>query len=166
MGMVKYSQNFQNSEFAISLQYLKKEVTDEVDFSHAEKHKSCPQVDFYTFVIKVLDKMMLSLLMAWSNIHKVLTATSLQYLCNISKKKGRDSVEFLRIIFYKLVLLFLMEVVRYVESTQNKKLVIVLEYLKRKVFATAFLFYCDVKHSDILWWSSHVRPYLLFNKTS
>ena len=32
MEMVKHSQNSQNSKFAMSLQYLKKEVRDEVDF--------------------------------------------------------------------------------------------------------------------------------------
>ena len=32
MGMAKHSQSSRNSKFAISLQYLKKEVLDEVDF--------------------------------------------------------------------------------------------------------------------------------------
>ena len=32
MGMVKYSQSSQNSEFAMFLQYLKKEVTGDIDF--------------------------------------------------------------------------------------------------------------------------------------
>ena len=40
MGMVKHSQSYQNSKFAMSLQYLKKEVRDEVDFLHADKHQS------------------------------------------------------------------------------------------------------------------------------
>ena len=38
MGMVKHSQISQNSKFAISLQYLKKEVQDEVDSLHVDKH--------------------------------------------------------------------------------------------------------------------------------
>ena len=37
MVMVKHSQSSQNSKFAMSLQYLKKEVKDEVDFFHADK---------------------------------------------------------------------------------------------------------------------------------
>ena len=32
IGIVKYSQSYQNSKFKMSLQYLKKEVRDEVDF--------------------------------------------------------------------------------------------------------------------------------------
>ena len=38
MGIVKHSQKSQNSKFAMSLQYLKKEVRDEVDFLHVDKH--------------------------------------------------------------------------------------------------------------------------------
>ena len=63
MGMVKHSQSFQNSKFAMSLQYLKKEVKDEVDFLHADKHQSFLQVDFNTLGIKVSYKVILSLLM-------------------------------------------------------------------------------------------------------
>ena len=45
MGMVKHSQSYQNSKFAMSLQYLKKEVRDEVDFLHADKHQRFLQID-------------------------------------------------------------------------------------------------------------------------
>ena len=63
MGMVKHSQSFQNSKFAMSLQYLKKEVKDEVDFLHANKYQTCLQVDFNFLRIKVSYKVILSLLM-------------------------------------------------------------------------------------------------------
>ena len=53
-----------------------------------------------------------------------------------------------------------MEMARRVQSSQNKKLVIFFQYLKKSV-ATAFVFYCDAKHSDILRGSSHVLCYLL-----
>ena len=52
MGMVKHSQKSQKSEFAMSLQYLKKEV-DEIDFLHADKHQSFLKVCFNTLGIKV-----------------------------------------------------------------------------------------------------------------
>ena len=45
MGMVKNSQSSQNSNSAISLQYFKKEVKLEVDFSQAE----CPKSLFQHF---------------------------------------------------------------------------------------------------------------------
>ena len=35
----------QSSKFAISLQYLKKKVSDEVDFLHADKHLRFLQID-------------------------------------------------------------------------------------------------------------------------
>ena len=40
MEIVKYSQSSQNRTFAVSLQYLKKDVRDEVDFLHEDKHQS------------------------------------------------------------------------------------------------------------------------------
>ena len=48
MGMTKHFQSSQNSKFAMSLQYLKKEVKDEIDFLHAEKHRSFLKVCFNT----------------------------------------------------------------------------------------------------------------------
>ena len=82
MGMIKHSQNAQSNKFAISIQYLKKEVRDGIHFLHADKHQS----------------------------------------------------------FYNLALLFLMEVARHVQSTQNTKLVIFFNIFRKSV----------AKHSDIL----------------
>ena len=60
MEMVKYSQSSQNSKFAMSLQYLKKEVRDKVDFLHVDKHQSFLQVNFNTLGITVSFKVILS----------------------------------------------------------------------------------------------------------
>ena len=51
----------ENNKFAISLQYFKKELSDEVDFLHVDKHQSFLQVDFNTLSIEV--KVMLPVLM-------------------------------------------------------------------------------------------------------
>ena len=40
MGVFKHSISSQNSIFAMSLQFLKKELRDENDFMHADKHQS------------------------------------------------------------------------------------------------------------------------------
>ena len=53
MKMVKHSQRSQNSKFAVSLQYLKKEVKDEVNFLHADKDESLLNIYFNVLVIKV-----------------------------------------------------------------------------------------------------------------
>ena len=62
MGIVKHSQNFKNSKLVTSLQYLKKQVRDEVDSLHADKNQSFLQVDFNTLGIKVSYKVLQSLL--------------------------------------------------------------------------------------------------------
>ena len=62
MEMVKHSQSSQNTKFVMSLQYLKKEVWDEIDFLHADKHPSFLLVDFNTLGIKISYKVILSLL--------------------------------------------------------------------------------------------------------
>ena len=47
--MARHAQVTQNNKFAISLQYLKKEVRDKVDFLHADKHESFLQIDTMIF---------------------------------------------------------------------------------------------------------------------
>ena len=57
MWMVRYLkfQSSLNSKFAMALQYLKKEVTDKVDFLHADKHRSFLQNNFKTSGISFLE---------------------------------------------------------------------------------------------------------------
>ena len=59
MVMMKHFKSSQNTRFAMSLEYVKKEVRDEVDFVDAVKHQSFPQVDFNTLIIKASYKVML-----------------------------------------------------------------------------------------------------------
>ena len=47
--MVRHAQITQNNKFAISLQYLKKQVSDAVDLLHAYKHESFIQIDTMIF---------------------------------------------------------------------------------------------------------------------
>ena len=104
----------------MSLQYLKKEVRGEVDFLHADKHRSFLQVDLNTLGVKDFYKVMLSLLMGmilhFQSTQSNKFAISLQYL----EKEVRNRVHFLYANkhqnFYKLALLFLMEVARHVQS--------------------------------------------------
>ena len=77
----------------MSLQYLKKEVRDEVNFLHADKHQRFLQVDFNTLGIKVSYKMILSLLMGMIKYSQSTQsnkfAISLQYL---KKKLGTELI--------------------------------------------------------------------------
>ena len=43
--MARHAHITQNNKFAISLQDLKKEVSDAVDFLHIDKHESLLQID-------------------------------------------------------------------------------------------------------------------------
>ena len=105
----------------------------------------------------------------WTSFLKVLKVTSLPYLYNISK--GKEFI-FLHAdkhqSFYKLALSFLMEMDRHAQSIENRKLVLFLQYFTHviKYFSvtTAFVFYCELKHSDILQASSYVCCYLLETK--
>ena len=45
MCKARHALSTQNNKFAISLQYLKEKVTDEVDFLHADKHERFLQID-------------------------------------------------------------------------------------------------------------------------
>ena len=51
--MARHAQITQNDEFAISLQYVKKELSDEVDFLHADEHQKFLKVFFNTLGINV-----------------------------------------------------------------------------------------------------------------
>ena len=77
----------------MSLQYLKKGIRDEVDFSHAYKHQSFLPVNFKILGIEASYKVILSLLMDMIN-HSQSTqsnkfAISLQYL---KKKLGMEFI--------------------------------------------------------------------------
>ena len=79
--VARHAQITQNNKFAISLQYLKKEVSDEVDFLHADKHESLLQID--TMILMGIVKH------SQSSQNSKFTM-SLQYL----KKEVRDEVDF------------------------------------------------------------------------
>ena len=86
---------------------------------------------------------------AWLSILKVFKVTSLQNLYNVSKKEVRDGVHSLHVdkhqSFYKVALSFLMEVARYVQSTQNMTLVIFCNVLRKKCHnCFCVLFWCKI----------------------
>ena len=80
MCLAWHAQITQNNKFAISLQYLKKEVSNEVDFLHAVKHKSLLQIDRMIFVGMVKHS---------QSSQNSKFALSLQYL----SKEVRDEVD-------------------------------------------------------------------------
>ena len=67
----------------MSSQYLKKEVRDDINFLHVDKHESFVQVDFNNLGIKVSFKWKLSLLMGmmkhFQSSQSIKFSISLQY---------------------------------------------------------------------------------------
>ena len=136
-------------------------MSDEVDFLHGVRHESFLKIDSMIFDgnSQTFPKF-LSFPTSWyqhfdiviNDGHdcQILKVTSLQYL----KKEVRDRVHFLQAdkhqSFYKLALLFLMEKARHVQSTQNRKLLIFLQYLKKKVLQL----FC------VLLWSKSIQIFL------
>ena len=47
--MARYAHITQNNKVAISLQYIQKEVSNEIDFSHIDKHESSLQMNTMMF---------------------------------------------------------------------------------------------------------------------
>ena len=99
MGIVKHLQSSQNSKFTMSLRYLKKEVRDEVDFLHVDKHQSFLQLDFNTLGIKDTYKVILSLLLGMIKHCQSTQSNRFPNIFTISQKKkiGRESIFCMRL---------------------------------------------------------------------
>ena len=133
MCVAKHAQITQNNKFSISLQYLKEEMSDEVDFLHTDKHENLLTNWCYDFDGDGRKRWQSS-----QNSNLAMTP------CNISKKVGIEFILCMQI---------------------NTKVSTSWYYWFRwkwpeKSIATAFVFYCDAKHSDILRGSSNVNCYL------
>ena len=135
--MSRHAQITQNNKFAISLQYLKKEVSDEIDFLHADKHESLLQIDTMTLIGIVKHSQ--------SSQNSKFTM-SLQYF----KKEVRDKVDFLHAdkhqsflqgdfntfgikVYYKVILSLLVGMIRDSQITQSSKFTMSLQCLKIEV---------------------------------
>ena len=80
--VIRHTQITQDSKFAVSLQYLKKELSDEVDFLHADKHEILLQID--SMILMGIVKH------SQSSQNSMFTMS----LCNISKNKLKMKLVF------------------------------------------------------------------------
>ena len=120
-------------------------------FFDAGKHQSFLVVDFNTLDIKVFYnvtgmtiKRWRTWWWEWSNILKVLKLTSLQWLYSIFKKKLWMKLSIFDVSYHF-----------WRKKPDMSKLprqggLLNLNNMLRKSVATAFVFYCDAKHSDTL----------------
>ena len=79
--MARFTKVTQNNKFAISLQYLKKEFSDEIDLLHTDKHENLLQIDCMILMGMVKHSQ------SFQNNEFLM---SLQYL----KKEVKDEVDF------------------------------------------------------------------------
>ena len=80
--MTRHNQITYNNKFAISLEYLKKEVSDEVDFLHADKHERLLQIDIMILI---------GMVNHYQSFQNSKFAMSFQY----RRKEVRNEVDFL-----------------------------------------------------------------------
>ena len=147
--MVRHAQITQNNKFGISLEFRKKKMSDEVDFMHADRHESLPQIDTMILIRTVKHS---------ESSQKF--AISLQYL----KKEIRNEVGFLHSdkhqsflevdfntlgikVTYKVILSLLMGMIKHSQSTKSNKFAISLQYLKEEAKNGVHLLHVD-KHQS------------------
>ena len=96
-------------------------------FLHDEKHQNFLQVDFNILGIKVSYKVILSLLLGVIKHCQITQSNKFVISLHYLRKEVREGIHFLHAdkhqSFYKVTLLFLMEVARLIQNTQNRKIV-------------------------------------------
>ena len=134
--MARHAQVTQNNKFSIFLEYYKKELSDEANFLHTDKHKSLLQIE--SMILMEIVKYS-----QYSGNSKFVI--SLQYL----KKEVKDKVDFLhadkhqsflKVYFNtwasnfptRLILSLLMGLIKHCQMTQSNKFAVSLLYLKKK----------------------------------
>ena len=133
----RHAQVTQNNKFAISLQYLKTGVSDEVNVLHADKHDSLLQIDM---------TILMGMVMHSQSFQNSKFAMCQQYV----KKEVRDKVDFLHAdkhqsflqgdfntfgikVYCKVILSLLVGMIRDSQITQSSKFTMSLQCLKIEV---------------------------------
>ena len=156
MRIVKHSQSFQILSLQCLCNISKKKLKTKLIFCMQINIKASLKFISRLWVSKFSTRLillLLLLLMVMIKHSQISQSNKFAIFLHYLKKEVRNGGHFShgdkRQTFYKLVLSFFMEMARHVQNTQSRKWVIFLQYL----------FYCDAKHSYILWGSSHVCCY-------
>ena len=145
MHIARYAKSTQSNKFTISLQYLKENIKDEVDFLPADRRQKSDQSD--TIILDMCGQ-------ACPNYPKLPKITqrfpiSLQYF----KKQVSDEVDFLHADEHESLLqidtLILMGMVKHSQSSQNSKFAMSLQYLIKEVRVEVDFLHAD-KHQNFL----------------
>ena len=128
MCVARHAQITQNKKFAISLQYLKKEVNDEVDFLHAGKHENLLQID--TMILMEMVKHFQS-----SQNSKFTISRKVDFLHTDKHQSGLevDFNTFGTKVSNKVILSLLMSMMKHSQSTQSNKFAYLCNISKKKL---------------------------------
>ena len=140
------AQMTQNNKFAISLEYLKNKVIDEVDFLHTEKHESLLQIDSMILMgmVKHSQSSQNSKFLMSLHISKKKLENKVEFL-HEDKHQSFLQVENLGIKVSKVILRLLMGMIKHSQSTQSSNFAISLQYLKKEVRDGVHFWHAD-KH--------------------
>ena len=142
----------QINKFAIFLQYLKKELSNEVDFLHADQHESLLQIDSMIFVGMVKHSQSFqNSLQCFYNISKKKLKMKLIFCMEINIKVSRKFISSLRASKFptRLILSLLMGMIKHSQITQSKKFAISLKYLKKEVRNGGHFWYADKRQTQL-----------------
>ena len=139
VSIPKHAQSTQNDKFAISLQYLKKGVRDEVDciFMQISMEVTCKLILWFLmgmvrhFQSSQNSKFAMSL--PYLKKREV-TSVSWFFAAEINVKFQQTSIWFQHFGYqfsYKVILLLLIDIIKHSSSTQSNKFAISLKYLKK-----------------------------------
>ena len=122
--VARHAQRTENNQFPVSLQYLKENTKDKVDFLPADKCQRFLQ-SYFIF------------LCVWPSIPKLPKITSLLFLCNMLRKKRVMLLIFYMQISMKacyiLILRFFDEDNQAFPTSRNSKFAMSLQYPKKEV---------------------------------
>ena len=167
MCLARHAQITQNNKFAISLQYFKKEVSDEIDFLHPDKHKSLLQIDtmVLTEMVKYSQSSQNNKLAMYYNISKKKLEMKLLFCMQINVKVSYKLFSTLWALMFPTSWYYHFW---WAWSSIFKVLkVITLQYLynisKKKIRNVFYFLHAD-KHQSFyklalsFWWKWSVRP--------
>ena len=136
MYVARHAWITQNNNFAISLQYLRKELSHKVDFLHADKHESLLEIDAM-ILIGMLKHSQSSqnskFTVSFWNLKKEMKN---RWNLHADKHQSFLKVDFNTLIIkvsYKVILSLLIGMIKHSQNTQSNKFTISLQYLKKEV---------------------------------
>ena len=154
MYVARHARITQNNNFAISLQYLRKELSHKVDFLHADKHESLLEIDAM-ILIGMLKHSQSSqnskFTMSFWNLKKEMKN---RWNLHADIHQSFLKIDFNTLIIkvsYKVILSLLIGMIKHSQSTQRNKFAISLQSQKRSLEWNSFFAFFSYKLVLLFW---------------